>query len=82
MKGVNIYSKKIRRSPLDGSIPFVDTGYDIRNTYNLMAAVKIRKYENPIESMSAGTTTSIAYQIGKYCGTVPLQRLTIMLRNY
>ena len=70
MKGVDIYNKKIRRSPLDGSVPFVDTGYDIRNTYNLMAAIKINNNENSIESMSDGTTTNnIAYQIGKYRGT-------------
>ena len=67
---VSIYiSKKIRRSPLDCSVPFVDTGCDIRNNYNLMAAMKIRNHENPSESMSAGTTSTIAYQIRKYCGT-------------
>ena len=58
VKGVDIYSKKIRQSPLDGFVPFVDTRYDIRNNYNLMAAIKIRNHENPSESMSAGTTTS------------------------
>ena len=41
MKGIDIYSKKGCRSPLSGSIPFVDTGFDIRNIYNLMAANKI-----------------------------------------
>ena len=62
MKGVDIYNKKIRQSPLDGSVPFVDTGYDIRNNYNLMAAIKIINHENPSESMPAGTTaSSIAY---------------------
>jgi len=66
MKGVDIYNNKIRRSPLDGSVPFVDTGYDIRNNYNLMAAIKIRK-ENSNESMSP--STSMAYQVGKYRGT-------------
>ena len=60
MKGVDIYNKKIRRSPVDGSVPFVETGYDIRNNYNLMAAIKINNNENPIESTSAANT-SIAY---------------------
>ena len=34
MKGVDICNKKVCRSPLDGSIPIVDTGFDIRNTYS------------------------------------------------
>ena len=63
---------------LDGSIPFVDTGHDIRNNYNLMAAIKIRN-ENSIESMSAGTS-SIAYQVGKYC--IILQCLIILSHNF
>ena len=58
MKGINIYNKKVRRSLLNGSIPFVDTGFDTRNIYNLIAAIK---YENPIDSKK-----NIAYQIGKY----------------
>lgn len=62
MKGVDIYNKKVRRSPLDGSVPVVDTGFDIRNTYNLMAAIKIN--ENSIEGVS-----NIAYQVGKFQGT-------------
>ena len=48
MKGIDIYNKKVRRSPLDGSVPFVDTGFDTRNIYNLMAAIKL-DYEKPIE---------------------------------
>ena len=41
MKGCDIYNRKIRCSPLDGLVPFVDTGFDIRNKYNLMAAIKL-----------------------------------------
>ena len=63
MKGIDIYNKKIRRSPLDGSVPFVDTGFDIRNTYNLMAAIKLDD-ANPVELRK-----NIAYQLGKYRGT-------------
>ena len=33
-----------------------------------MATIKIRN-ENPIVSMSAGTTSTIAHPVGKYCGT-------------
>ena len=47
MKGIDIYNRKVRRSPLDGSIPFVDTGFDTRNVYNLMAAIKLDD-EKPI----------------------------------
>lgn len=67
MKGTDIYNKKIRRSPLDGSVPFVDTGFDIRNTYNLMAAIKIND-ENSIDSMLTNSS-SISYQVGKFQGT-------------
>ena len=63
MKGIDIYNRKVRRSPLDGSIPFVDTGFDTRNVYNLMAAIKLDD-ENPV-----GEKKNIAYQIGKYQGT-------------
>ncbi len=62
MKGVDIYNKKFRSSPLDGSVPFVATGFDIHNMYNLMAAIKI-KDENSDDSAS-----SIAYQVGKFRG--------------
>ena len=44
-KGVNIYNKKVWWSPLNGSIPFVDTGFDIHNIYNLMAVIKIKKWQ-------------------------------------
>ena len=30
MRGVDIYNKKVRRLPFTGSVPFVDTGFDIR----------------------------------------------------
>ena len=40
MEGCGIYNKKVHRSPLDGSVPFVDTGFDICNNNNLMAAIK------------------------------------------
>ena len=41
MKGIDIIlNKKGCRSPLSGSIPFVDTGFNIRNIYNLMASTK------------------------------------------
>ncbi len=63
MKGVDIYNKKVHQSPLDRSIPTVETGFDIRNTYNLIAAIRIRK-ENSIEGVS-----NIAYHIGKFQGT-------------
>ena len=63
MKGINIYNRKVLRSPLDGSIPFVDTGFDTRNVYNLMATIKLDD-ENPIDKKK-----NIAYQIGKYQGT-------------
>ena len=46
-------------------MPFVDTGFDIRNNYNLMAAIKIHN-EN-MENTSEGTS-SISYQIGKFKG--------------
>ena len=63
MKGIDIYNKKVRRSPLDGSVPLVDTGFDIINVYNLMAAIKL-DYENPIANRK-----NVAYQLGKYRGT-------------
>ena len=63
IKGIDIYNKKVRRSPLDGSVPFVDTGFDIRNVYNLMAAIKI-DFENPTSN-----NKNLAYQLGKYRGT-------------
>ena len=64
MRGVDIYNKKVRRSPLTGSVPFVDTGFDIRTTYNLMAAIKIADDDNSSDSASG-----ISYQIGKFQGT-------------
>ena len=64
MKGIDIYNKKIRRSPLDGSVPFVNTGFDIRNVYNLMAAIKLSN-ENSVDTGGI----NIGYQIGKYQGT-------------
>ena len=39
MRGIDIYNKKVSRSPLTGSVPFVDTGFDIRTVYNLMTAI-------------------------------------------
>ena len=66
MKGIDIYNKKIRSSPLDGSVPFVATGFDIRNVYNLMAAIKV-KDENSDDSTD--TTSNIAYQVGEFRGT-------------
>lgn len=63
MKGIDIYNKKVRRSPFNGSIPFVATGFDIRNVYNLMAAIKIN------DENSHNSETNISYQIGKYQGT-------------
>ena len=63
MNGCDIYNKKARRSPLDGSVPFVDIGFDIRNNYNLMAAIKIH-YHSSNESAQ-----NISYQIGKFQGT-------------
>ena len=46
MKGIDIF-KKIRRSPLDGTVPFViEAGFDTHNIYNLMAAKKINENEN------------------------------------
>ena len=48
---------------MDGSVPFVDTGFDTRNIYNLMVAIKV-DYDKPIDSKK-----NIAYQIGKYRGT-------------
>lgn len=65
MKGCDIYNKYVRCSPLDGSVPYVDTGFDIHNNYNLMAAIKIDN-EN-MENTSEGTS-SISYQIGKFKG--------------
>ena len=64
MKGCDIYNKKVRRSPLDGSVPFVDTGFDIRNNYNLMAAIKIQN-----DSMGESAQNILSYQIGKFKGT-------------
>ena len=63
MEGIDIYNKKVRCFPLNGSIPFVATGFNIRNMYNSMAAIKI-KDENSIDSES-----NISYQIGKFQGT-------------
>ena len=63
MKGIDIYNKKVGRSPLNGSIPFVATGFDIRNVNNLMAAIKI-KDEN-----SNNSESNISYQVGKFQGT-------------
>ena len=63
MRGVDIYNKKVRRSPLTGSVPFVDTGFDIRTVYNLMAAIKIA------DDGSINSASNISYQIGKYQGT-------------
>ena len=48
---------------MDGSVPFVATGFDIYNVYFLMAAIKI-KDENSDDS-----TSSIAYQVDKFRGT-------------
>ena len=58
MKCCDIYNKKVRRSPLDGSVPFIDTGFDIRNNYNLMAAIKIHNHS------SNESAQNISYQIG------------------
>ena len=63
MKGCDIYNKKVHRSPLDDSVPFVDTGFDICNNYNLMAAIKIQN-----DSMGE-SAQHISYQIGKFQGT-------------
>ena len=63
IKGVDIYNKQVWQSPLNGSIPFVDSRFDIRNMYNSMAAVKI-KNEN-----SFNRATTIAYQIDQFQGT-------------
>ena len=62
MKGIDIYNKKVRCSPLDGSVPYVDMGFDIRNVYNLMAAVKLDN-ENPVDSAK-----NIGYQVGQFRG--------------
>ena len=59
IKGSGIYNKKVCWSPLDDLVHFVDTGFDIRNNYNLMMTVKI-KNENVSES-----TPNISYKIGK-----------------
>ncbi len=63
MKGIDIYNKKVGCSPLNGSIPFVATGFDICNVNNLMAAIKI-KDEN-----SNNSESNISYQVGKFQGT-------------
>ena len=63
MKGCDIYNKKVCGSPLDGPVPFVDTGFDIHNNYNLMTAIKIHN-----NSMSE-SAQNISYQIGKFQGT-------------
>ena len=68
MKGIDIFNKKIRRSPLDGTVPFVEAGFDLRNVYNLMAAIKINGNENTHENTST-STPSIAYQVGDFRGT-------------
>ena len=60
MKGIDIYNKKVRRSPLDSSVLFVDMGFDIRNIYNLMVAIKL-DYDNPIESKK-----NLVCQLEKY----------------
>ena len=57
MKGTNIYNKKNLRSPLDSSVPFVNTGFDIRNVYNLMAAIKLSN-ENSVECRPATVDTN------------------------
>ena len=63
MRGVHIYNKKVRRLPLTGSVPFVDTGFDIRSTYNFMAAIKIA------DDSSSDGASGISYQIGRFQGT-------------
>ena len=69
MKGIDIYNKKIYWSPLDGTVPFVDTGFDTHNIYNLMAAIKISKNEN---SHKITSTRSITYQVGDNSNIISL----------
>ena len=54
---------KVHRSPLEFSAPFVDTGFNICNNYNLMTAIKLHN-----DSMSE-SAQNISYQIGKFQGT-------------
>ncbi len=42
MKRVDFNNKKIWQSPLNGYIHFVDTGFNICNVHNLMAAIKLK----------------------------------------
>ena len=62
MKGINIYNKKVYMSPLDSFVPFVDTGFDMRNTYNLMAAIKLDN------ANSIKLSKNIAYKLRKCTG--------------
>ena len=64
MRGVDIYNKKVCRSPLTGSVLFVDTGFDIHTVYHLMAAIKIGN------GTSTNSESNISYQIRKFQGTL------------
>ncbi len=59
-EGIDIYNKKVRRSHLNGLIPFAATIFDILNICNLMVAIKIN--DNNLNN----SESNISYQIGKF----------------
>ena len=41
VRGYDIYNRQVRRCPVTGTTPFLQTKFKLRNRYNLMAAVRI-----------------------------------------
>lgn len=59
VRGSDIYNRYVRRCPITGRTPFIKTKFKLRNTYNLMAAIRLNE----------PTGRNCFYKLGRFSGT-------------